>query len=54
MPAAVQTEEGVLEEERRYLLAPRLELVEDVLGVVGAVVAAHPRVVAPTMKCVQP
>src|SRR5215207_5656009 len=44
-PLAVETEEGVLEEERRYPELLFLELLEDMLGVVGAVVAPDPRVV---------
>ena len=46
--------EGVLEEERRDAELTGLELVEDLLRVVGAVVVADAGVVAPTMKWVQP
>src|ERR1044071_6517663 len=45
--AARAAVEGVVEEERRDAQLFRPELVEDVVGVVGAVVAPHPRVVAP-------
>src|SRR5918998_592460 len=43
---AVEAEEGVLEKEGGYPQLLLLELLEDVLGVVGAVVAAHPCVVS--------
>src|SRR5215207_7397045 len=44
-PLAVEAEEGVLEEQRRYPELLFLELLEDVLGIIGAVVAADPSVV---------
>src|SRR5919199_3515440 len=46
-PLAVQTEKGVLEEERRDVELLLGEHLEDVLGVVGAVVVADAGVVAP-------
>src|SRR5918997_289314 len=44
-PLTVEAEEGVLEEKRRHPQLLFVELLEDVLGIVGAVVAAHSRVV---------
>src|SRR5215216_42616 len=43
---AVEAEEGVLEEERCHAQLLFLELLEDVLGIIGAVVAAYPSVIA--------
>jgi hypothetical protein len=45
-PLAVEAEKGVLEEQRGYAQFVFVELLEDVLGIIGAVVAAHACVVA--------
>src|ERR687885_2675191 len=44
-PLAVEAEEGVLEEKGGYPQLLFFELLEDVLGIVGAVVAAYARMV---------